>query len=92
MEARARSFRMLEGERLEDLLEHYQDTADRTDELVRTLPSLDVSHPLPDAPWFPPNTRWTARRVLLHIIAETSQHAGHADILREAIDGQKTMG
>ncbi|MGO9456925.1 MAG: DinB family protein [Acidimicrobiales bacterium] len=92
MEARARSFRMLEGERLEDLLEHYQDTADRTDELVRTLPSLDVSHPLPDAPWFPPDTRWTARRVLLHIIAETSQHAGHADILREAIDGQKTMG
>ena len=33
-----------------------------------------------------------ARRVLLHIIAETAQHAGHADILREAIDGQKTMG
>jgi hypothetical protein len=30
--------------------------------------------------------------VLLHIIAETSQHAGHADILREAIDGSKTMG
>jgi hypothetical protein len=32
------------------------------------------------------------RRVFLHIIAETSQHAGHADILRESIDGQKTMG
>jgi hypothetical protein len=30
--------------------------------------------------------------VLLHILAETAQHAGHADILREAIDGQKTMG
>jgi hypothetical protein len=30
--------------------------------------------------------------VLLHVIAETSQHAGHADILRETIDGQKTMG
>ena len=35
---------------------------------------------------------WTARRVLLHVIAETSQHAGHADIIRESIDGQKTMG
>jgi hypothetical protein len=31
------------------------------------------------------------RRVLLHI-AETSQHAGHADIVRETIDGQKAMG
>jgi hypothetical protein len=30
--------------------------------------------------------------VFLHVVAETSQHAGHADIIREAIDGQKTMG
>jgi hypothetical protein len=30
--------------------------------------------------------------VFLHVIAETAQHAGHADILRESIDGQKTMG
>ena len=34
----------------------------------------------------------SARRVLLHIVAETAQHAGHADIIRETIDGQKTMG
>ena len=34
----------------------------------------------------------SARRVFLHIVAETTQHAGHADIIREAIDGQKTMG
>ena len=92
MEAHAASFRMLEGESLSDVLEGYRQTADRTDELVRGLPSLNVSHPLPDAPWFPPGARWTARRALLHIIAETAQHAGHADILREAIDGQKTMG
>jgi hypothetical protein len=30
--------------------------------------------------------------VFLHIVAETAQHAGHADILRESLDGQKTMG
>jgi hypothetical protein len=30
--------------------------------------------------------------VLVHIVAETAQHAGHADIIRETIDGQKTMG
>jgi len=28
----------------------------------------------------------------LHIIAETSQHAGHADIIRESLDGAKSMG
>ena len=39
-----------------------------------------------------PGASWSARRVLLHIVAETAQHAGHADIIREAIDGQKTMG
>jgi hypothetical protein len=44
------------------------------------------------APWFPPDGVRSARRVFLHIIAETAQHAGHADILRESIDGQKTMG
>jgi hypothetical protein len=59
---------------------------------VQTLPSLDRSHELPPAPWFPPGTAWSARRVFLHIIAETAQHAGHADILRESIDGAKTMG
>jgi len=32
------------------------------------------------------------RRVLAHILAETAQHAGHADIVRETIDGAKTMG
>jgi uncharacterized damage-inducible protein DinB len=92
MEAHAAGFRMTEAESLERLLDRYQETAKRTEEVVRGLPSLDVSQQLPEAPWFPAGARWTARRVLLHIIAETAQHAGHADILREAIDGQKTMG
>ncbi len=63
-----------------------------TDELVRTLPDLDAAHPLPQAPWWPEGGSWSARRALLHIVAETAQHAGHADIIREALDGQKTMG
>ena len=85
-------FRMLPGETLEGLLGQYEDVARRTDELIATLPDLDASHPLPEAPWFEPGARRSARRVFLHIVAETAQHAGHADILREAIDGQKTMG
>lgn len=85
-------FRMLPGETLAGVLERYEQVAHRTDELVATLPDLDASHPLPQAPWFEPGTRWSARRVLLHIIAETAQHAGHADIIRESLDGSKSMG
>jgi len=85
-------FRMLPGETLAGLLERYDEVARHTDDLVARLPSLDASQPLPEAPWFEPGARWSARRVLLHIIAETSQHAGHADIIREALDGAKTMG
>jgi hypothetical protein len=53
---------------------------------------LDLAHPLPEAPWFEPGASWSARRVLLHVIAETAQHAGHADIIRESLDGAKSMG
>jgi Protein of unknown function (DUF664) len=91
-EAHAASFRMEAGETVASLLDRYEEVTKRTDELVGTLESLDASHPLPVAPWFEPGGRWSARRVLLHILAETAQHAGHADIVREAIDGAKTMG
>src|SRR6187549_3453587 len=52
--------------------------AEQTDELVRTW-DLDAVQPLPKAPWFPPNGTRSARRVFVHIVAETAQHAGHAD-------------
>jgi hypothetical protein len=32
----------------------------------------------------------SVRRVVTHLIAETAQHAGHADILRETLDGQRS--
>jgi uncharacterized damage-inducible protein DinB len=77
---------------LADLLAEYDQVARRTEEIVAALPDLNAAHPLPSAPWFEPGAKWSARRVLLHLIAETSQHAGHADIIREAIDGAKSMG
>lgn len=89
---RAEEFRMREGETLQSLLDGYAGVARRTTEVVRSLPDLDATRALPEAPWFEPGARWSARRVLLHIIAETAQHAGHADIIREALDGAKTMG
>jgi uncharacterized damage-inducible protein DinB len=89
---RADEFRMLPGETVEGVLAEYAAVAERTDALVAGLPDLNASHPLPKAPWFEPNASWSARRVLLHIIAETAQHAGHADIIRESLDGAKSMG
>ncbi|MDI3386207.1 DinB family protein [Streptomyces sp. B-S-A8] len=92
LEEFAQGFRMLPGETLAGILAEYEKVAARTDELVATLPDLDASCPLPKAPWFEPGGRWTARRVLMHICAETAQHAGHADIIRESLDGAKSMG
>ena len=85
------AFRLLPDETLAGALAQYEEVAARTDELVRTL-DLDASFPLPEAPWFTPGAQRSVRRSFLHIAAETAQHAGHADILRESLDGQKTMG
>ena len=59
---------------------------------ILTVVALNATQPLPSAPWFETGARWSARRVLLHIITETAQHSGHADIIRESLDGAKTMG
>jgi hypothetical protein len=88
----AAEFRLLPDETLAGVLAEYEEIAQRTDDLVRTLPDLDAAQPLPEAPWFQPGAVRSARRVFLHIVAETAQHSGHADILRESLDGQKTMG
>jgi Protein of unknown function (DUF664) len=92
MQEWANAFRLLPDETLADALAEYERVAARTDALVESLPDLDAAHPLPSAPWFPPGATRSARRVFVHIVAETAQHAGHADIIRESIDGQKTMG
>jgi hypothetical protein len=83
--------RLLEHETLAGALAEYERVAARTDELVTTV-DLNLSHDLPKAPWFAPGERRSARRVFMHLVSETSQHAGHADIIREALDGQKSMG
>jgi hypothetical protein len=88
----AAGFTMAPGETLQGLLAQYAAVAETTDRLVATMPDLGLAHPLPEAPWFTPGATYSARRVVVHIIAETAQHAGHADIIREAIDGSKSMG
>ena len=85
-------FQLLDTETLAGVLADYEEVAAATDRLVLELPDLDRSFPLPPAPWFPPGATRSVRRTIVHIIAETAQHAGHADIIRETIDGAKTMG
>ncbi|MEV8511501.1 DinB family protein [Dactylosporangium sp. NPDC051484] len=53
-----------------------------SDAHIRAADGLDVrtAHPVPDEPR-------TLRWVLAHMTSETVRHAGHADILRELIDG-----
>lgn len=85
-------FRLLADETLAGVLADYERVAAATDDLVANLPDLDAAFPLPAAPWFPPGATRSVRRTVLHIIGETAQHAGHADIIRETIDGAKTMG
>ncbi|TYB41021.1 DinB family protein [Actinomadura chibensis] len=88
---RADEFRMLPGETLAGVLDAYAEVARRTDEYVATRPDLDELKELPKAPWNT-ETHWSVRRVLMHIVAETAQHSGHADIIRESLDGAKSMG
>jgi hypothetical protein len=46
-----------------------------------------------EVPWWPPERRTpTLHRILVHMIAETERHAGHADICRELIDGSVGIG
>jgi uncharacterized damage-inducible protein DinB len=43
--------------------------------------------------WWPPERRSvTLHRILVHVLAETARHAGHADILRELVDGRAGTG
>ena len=86
------AFSMSPQESLADVLGGYRAVAERTDEFVRGIPDLDATQPLPRAPWFEPGAVWSARKVVLHLIGEISQHAGHADIIRESIDGARSMG
>jgi uncharacterized damage-inducible protein DinB len=84
-------FTMAPGETLAGLVKEYEGVAAETDDFV-AVADLDAAHELPEAPWFEPGRSWSVRLVMLHLIGETSQHAGHADIIRETLDGAKSMG
>jgi uncharacterized damage-inducible protein DinB len=74
---------------LAGLLADYDACARETEEAVAGVADLSMPVPVPrDAPWFPKDVdAWSARWVLLHLVEEIARHAGHADIIREHIDG-----
>ncbi|KAB1142211.1 DinB family protein [Streptomyces luteolifulvus] len=81
-------FVLVEGESVEQQLAYWEKAAAETEAYVRSVPSLDDTFPLPNDPWFPPDERVSVRWLVLHLIRETARHAGHADIIRESLDGK----
>ncbi|MEU6313502.1 DinB family protein [Streptomyces sp. NPDC047014] len=86
------SFRLVEDESIPSALAFWDGIRQETEAFVTTLPSLDESFPLPPAPWFPKDTKVSMRWMLLHLVEEFARHAGHADVIRESLDGTKAMG
>ena len=83
------NFVLLPGETLRGVLDRYEDVAKQTETALAGIEDLGRAVPVPrGVPWFPSDVEaWSVRWVLLHLIVETSRHAGHADIIRESIDG-----
>jgi uncharacterized damage-inducible protein DinB len=70
----------------EEVLQTYEAAAAHADTTIRSLGLDAPGH----VSWWPrPNV--TLGSVLVHVLAETARHAGHADILREQLDGRSGM-
>jgi uncharacterized damage-inducible protein DinB len=83
-------YRLGPDETVEGLLKQWDDVGAATAHLIRTVDSLDTSIPTPTSPWAPERVWWTVRFTLLHVLREIAHHSGHADIIREALDGANT--
>src|SRR5205823_6217603 len=86
-------FQLGPGETLADQLELYAEAARETEAIVAGVADLGQPVPVPrGVPWFPADVEaWSVRWVLLHLIQETARHAGHADIIRESLDGASAL-
>jgi hypothetical protein len=71
------------AETIESVTAAYREAIDRSNEINETYPDLTLPPPRTPRNGKPPSKRW----LLVHLIEETGRHAGHADILREQIDG-----
>jgi uncharacterized damage-inducible protein DinB len=77
---------------LTEVLEQYREAAESTDAAVAGQPDLGRPVPVPQTRWAPRGIEaWSVRWILLHLITETARHAGHADRIREALDGATAL-
>jgi uncharacterized damage-inducible protein DinB len=81
------SFSLSGSETLSAVLRQYEQASARTDAVVGRIDDLARRVALPAEPWFPDPEACTVGWILLHLIEETARHAGHADIMRETLDG-----
>jgi uncharacterized damage-inducible protein DinB len=81
---------MAPEETLEGLLAAWDATATATAEVIRTVDSLDTVIPTPTNPWVEGQVWQSVRTTILHILREIAHHSGHADIIREELDGQNS--
>ena len=83
------NFRLQPGETMASVLDRYAEVAAQTEAVVAGIADLGQPVPVPQGvPWFPDDVEaWSVRWVLLHLIEETARHNGHADIVRESVDG-----
>jgi hypothetical protein len=77
----AAEWRLGPDDTVEHLLAEYAAVAAETEAVLAGVPDVGVPCGLPDC------QGWPVRWVLLHLIEETARHAGHADVIRESIDG-----
>lgn len=76
-------WRVEPGETKEQLLALYQAQIEKSRQITAAYDLNDLSRTTIIADFKPRSLRW----VLLHMIEETARHNGHADLLRESIDG-----
>jgi len=83
------NFTMRPDETLSEVIAAAVAVGEETTRVVRGIDDLGQRVPVPPGvPWYPDDLdAWSVRWVLMHLISETARHAGHADIVREAIDG-----
>ncbi|WP_413753304.1 DinB family protein [Streptomyces sp. R-74717] len=84
----ADSFRLVGDETVPQMLEFWAKVAAETEEFIHSVESMNDTFPLPEAPWFPKDQNCSMRWLLVHLVEEIARHAGHADIIRESLDGR----
>jgi hypothetical protein len=78
------SFKLTDADSVDSIVDEYRAACARSRSIVEAAPSLDVLSARSHEFYGHVSLRW----ILVHVLEETARHAGHLDVMREAIDGQ----